>query len=92
MKRSVGTLPEAKARQKKGNLEGKFGLEYLGEGDVDKASGLDGEKDHETTNLKDILRRKLQEKMQNKSEKLENLDQLENWHKENSTAGFSVDI
>ena len=29
---------------KQGNLEGNFGLEDLGEGDVDKESGLDGEK------------------------------------------------
>ena len=60
--------------------------------DVDSASGLDSERDHEKANLKDILLRKLQEKQQNKAEKSEVLDQLESWHKERSAAGFRVEI
>ena len=74
-----------------------FSREDLGDGNVDRASCLDGKKeDHKTTNLKDIPRRKLQEKQQNKFEKSEDLDQLESWHKELSAAGgfsrFSFDI
>ena len=43
-------------------------------GDVDSASGLDGEKeDHETSNLKDVLRRKLQAMQRNKAKKSEEL-------------------
>ena len=61
--------------------------------DVESASSLDREKeDHEKVNLKDILRRKLQEKQQNKAEKSTGVDQLESWHKELSAAGFSVEI
>lgn len=56
------------------------------------ARGLDGEKDYETTNLKGILRRKLQEKQQKKAEKSKDLDQLASSHKDLSAAGFSVDI
>ena len=60
--------------------------------DVDSASGLECERDHEKANLKDILLRKLQEKQQNKAEKSEVLDQLESWHKQRSAAGFRVEI
>ena len=40
-----------------------LGREDRGDCDVDSTSGLDNEKeDHDKTNVKDILRRKLQEK------------------------------
>ena len=62
-------------------------------GDVDSASSLDGEKeDHETSNLKDVLRRKLQEIQLNKAKKPKDLDQLESWHKQSSATGFCVSI
>ena len=70
-----------------------FGREDQDDGDVDSSSGLDGEKeDHETKTFKDILRRKLQEKQQNKSVKSEDLDQLKSWSKKLSADGFSVAI
>ena len=48
--------------------------------------------DNETTHLKDILRRKIQEKQQKKAEKSEDLDQLVSSHKDLLATGFSVDI
>jgi len=43
-------------------------------GDVESASDLDGEKeDHETSNLKDVLRKKLQEMQRKKSNKIRRL-------------------
>ena len=70
-----------------------FGREDQDDDDVDSSSGLDGEKeDHETKTFKDILQRKLQEKQQNKSVKLEDLDQLKSWRKKLSADGFSVAI
>ena len=52
-----------------------FGREDLAmPGDVYRASGLDGEReDHETSNLKDVLRRKLREMQRNKAKKSEDL-------------------
>ena len=47
-------------------------------GDVDSASGLDGEKeDYLTSNLKDVLRRMLRDMQRNKAKKSEDLDHLE---------------
>ena len=61
--------------------------------DVDSASGVDGEnEDHETSNLKDVLRRMLQEMQWNKAKKSEDLDHLESWHKQRSATGFRVGI
>ena len=52
----IRILPEAKNRQKQGNLW------------ILVASGPDDEKqDHKTSNVIDIQRRKLQEKQQNKA-------------------------
>ena len=48
--------------------------------------------DNETTHLKDILRRKIQEKQQKKAEKSKDLDQLVSSHRDLLAAGFSVDI
>jgi len=49
-------------------------------GNIVGTSGLDGEKeDLETSNLKDVLLRKLQEVQCNKAKKSENLDQLESF-------------
>ena len=59
---------------------------------IDSASDLDSEKDHKKVNLKDIPQRKLQEKLQNKAEKSEDLEQLESWHKELSAAAFGVEM
>ena len=43
---------------------------YAMPGDVDSASGLDGEnEDHETSKLKDVLRRMLQKMQWNKAKK-----------------------
>ena len=57
-------------------------------GDVDSASGLDGEKeDHERSNFKNVLRRKLQEMQWNKVKY-----HLESWHKQRSATGFRVGI
>ena len=48
--------------------------------------------DHETSNLKDVLRRMLQEMQRNKAKKSEDLDHLESWHKQRSSTGFPVGI
>ena len=62
-------------------------------GDVDSASGHGGEKEyHETSNLKDVLRRKLQEMQLYKAKKVEDLDPLESWHEQRSATGFRVGI
>ena len=66
---------------------------YAMPGDVDSASGVDGEnEDHETSNLKDVLRRMLQEVQRNKAKKSEDLDHLESWDKQRSATGFRVGI
>lgn len=93
MKRSIvnSNLAEGKAPTKaRKSLD--LGREDRGDCHVDSTSGLDSEKGHEKENLKDILRRKLQEKQQNKAEKSGELDPLESWHKELAAAGFSVEI
>lgn len=84
-------LPEGKG-QTKARKSLDLGCEDRGDCHVDSVSGLGSEKDHEKGNLKDILRRKLQEKQQNKAEKSGELDLLESWHKELAAAGFSVEI
>lgn len=93
MKRSMvnSNLPEGKG-QTKARKSLDLGCEDRGDCHVDSVSGLGSEKDHEKGNLKDILRRKLQEKQQNKAEKSGELDLLESWHKELAAAGFSVEI
>ena len=60
-------------------------------GVVDSASSL-GKEDHETSNMKDVLRRKLQEMQRNKAKISEDLDHLESWHKQRSATGFRVAI
>ena len=96
MKRSVGNSSCRRPRPDISKEILGFGCEDLGDGIVDNsfdsARGVHGGKDHETTNLKDILRKKLQEKQQNNTEKSEDLDQLESWRKEFSAADFRVDI
>ena len=94
MKRSIANSNLAEGRgPTKARKSLDLGREDRGDCHVDSASGLDSEKkNHEKGDLKDILRRKLQEKQQNKDEKSGELDPLESWHKELAAAGFSVEI
>ena len=56
--------------KKQGNLWILVVNIYAMPGDVDSASGVDGEnEDHETSNLKHVLRRMLQEMQRNKAKK-----------------------